>query len=456
MITLPAPLKPLTDRLIAEGAFPVVVGGYVRDALLGIASKDIDIEVYSIPSLETLQQILSPYGSVNIVGKSFGVLKMTIEGYDIDFSLPRTESKKAPGHKGFEIMLSSQLDFTTAALRRDFTINAMGFDINSSYLLDPYKGQRDLHEQKLRCVNTKTFVEDPLRVLRAVQMAARFHLECDDALMLLCRKMVKESALDELPKERVFEEFRKLLLKSSAPSIGFRIMARIGLLDYYPELAALRRVGQDPKRHPEGDAWEHTLMSVDVMAGQRTGDTKRDLILMLAVLCHAFGKPEAQLQGVEDHGLFGVDPTFAFIGRLTDEKGLADAVAALVRHHADPARYYRDGADDAQIRRLALTVPLEDLVLVAKANHLGRGTPEARLRTFTPGEWLLQRAIRANATPHSLEPLLQGRDLIKAGFRPSADFKTILDAAFDAQLEGEFETYTGAMAWLSAYRLRLG
>lgn len=433
MIRLPEPLKPVTDHLIEQHTFPVIVGGYVRDALLGYTSKDIDIEVYNVTNIEALKTLLEPFGSVNLVGKSFGVLKMAIDGYDIDFALPRTESKKEPGHRGFDVTLSGQLDFATAAMRRDFTVNAMGFDINASYLLDPYKGQDDLKARRLRCVNKKTFVEDPLRVLRAVQMAARFELECDDALILLCRKMVKEGMLEELPKERIFEEFRKLLLKAKRPSVGMRLMVRIDLLGTFPELSNLYN-----SRALDNDAWERTLKSLDIMASMRHGDDKNALALMLAVLCHAFAEDE--------------EPVRHFLSRLSDDKELSERVLKLVNHQGVPLRYYQQDADNGKIRRIALAVPLEPLVDVAKAVYLGQTACDNGEGEFLAGDWLLHRAKEANATAEALRPILQGRDLIAEGYTPSPEFKAILDRAYEAQLDGLFDTRQGALEWLKAYR----
>ena len=439
MITLPQALRPVTDYLIKHGTYPVVVGGYVRDSILEIPGKDIDIEIYNVKNLKTLQHLLEPFGSVNAVGKSFGVLKMDIDGYEIDFSLPRTESKKAPGHRGFDVLLSGQLDFATAATRRDFTVNAMGYDLNSNYLLDPFNGQKDLEERRLRCVNKTTFVEDPLRVLRAVQMAARFHLECDDALMLLCRKMVKEGALDELPKERVFEEFRKLLLKAENPSEGLRIMNRIGLLELFTELGVLLRLNNPA-------AWETTLRAVDIMATMRRGDEKQDLALMFAALCHRLDEPDAGTM------LTGTNITECFLRRITGEKELIGNVTRLVRYHRMPLHYYQNGAKPSEIRKLALDVPLEPLTALAHACHTSR-TGET---LFLAGAWLTQRAQQLRATPEALQPLLQGRDLIEAGLTPSPEFKPILDRAYESQLEGDFDTHEGALEWLRSYRSDLG
>lgn len=456
MIPLPPCLKPVIKHMIENGARPVIVGGYVRDTLLGIASKDIDIEVYCVKNLETLQDMLEPFGPVNIVGKSFGILKLAVDAHDIDFSLPRTERKKAPGHKGFHVSLNSQMDFASAARRRDFTINAMGYDLNADLLLDPYGGEKDLEDGLLRCVDPRTFVEDPLRIFRALQMAPRFGLTCDPALLRLCRSMVASGRIEELPKERIFEEIKKLLLKAQKPSEGFRLMETMGLLDFFPELKALRGVKQEPSCHPEGDVWTHTMLCLDAMAALRSGDAQRDLVLMLATLCHDFGKPAAtEVVGghirAKGHEAEGLLPAERFLKRLSDEQRLVDAVLPLVREHQRPLEFYKEGATAGDIRRLATRVTIKELILVAKADFLGRTAEEARSGAFPAGEWLQREAERLGVLEHAPRPLLHGRDLITLGLAPSKQFKNILDAAFDAQLEGEFATYDEAFAWLKRY-----
>jgi tRNA nucleotidyltransferase (CCA-adding enzyme) len=456
MISLPNSLGPVIEQLIACGARPVLVGGYVRDALLGITSKDIDIEVYCVKDLETLQKELEPFGRVSIVGKSFGILKLSLGTHDIDFALPRTERKKGAGHKGFHVSLNSLMDFASAARRRDFTVNAMGYDLNAGLLLDPYGGEKDLKDRILRCVDPETFVEDPLRIFRAVQMAPRFGLVCDPALLKLCRNMVGSGLVEELPKERIFEEIKKLLLKAQSPSEGFRLMESMALLDFFPELKALKGVGQEPRYHPEGDVWTHTLLCLDAMAGLRSGHERRDLVLMLATLCHDFGKAAATQ---EDEGHFpakgheaeGVLPTERFLRRLSDEQRLFDAVVPLVKEHHRPLLFYKEGASDGDIRRLATRVSIKDLLLVAKADFLGRTTEAALSGRFPAGEWLKKEAERIGVFEHAPEPLLQGRDLIELGLTPSKTFKTILGAAFDAQLEGVFSTHDEGMIWLKKH-----
>ena len=195
MIKIPTSLEPIINALIKCNYRPIVVGGFVRDALLNIPSKDIDIEVFGVESLEKLEQLLLPYGQVNSVGKSFGVVKLQLPDLEVDFSIPRQEEKTAEGHRGFSVTLNSTLSFEEAAIRRDFTINAMGYDLKAKKLLDPFGGQNDLAAKRLDMVNAKTFVEDPLRLYRAVQFAARFELEATEELHTLAREMIANEML---------------------------------------------------------------------------------------------------------------------------------------------------------------------------------------------------------------------------------------------------------------------
>ncbi len=224
MIDYPKQFDKIFDKLDKSNAKVIIVGGYVRDSLLKIDSKDIDIEVYGISSFKQLENILQEFGDVNIVGKSFGVCKLQFAGFDLDFSLPRSDNKTGLGHRGFEVEVNPNLDFKTAASRRDFTINAIGYDVKEKKLLDPFNGLKDLETKILRYINKNSFREDPLRVLRAVQFCARFNLKMNPDLYSTCRDMVKENQLNELTSERIFEEIKKLLLKSSKPSVGLKLL----------------------------------------------------------------------------------------------------------------------------------------------------------------------------------------------------------------------------------------
>ncbi|MGB5965047.1 MAG: HD domain-containing protein [Sulfurimonadaceae bacterium] len=453
MINLPALLDPIIDALIKKEYRPVVVGGYVRDTLLNIPSKDIDIEVFGCKSLSDLEKLLLPFGKVHSVGKSFGVIKLQLSDIEVDFSLPRQEEKVTQGHKGFCVTLDGALSFEEAAARRDFTINAMGYDLKSKELLDPFNGQDDLKNRRLDVVNAQTFVEDPLRLYRAVQFAARFELETSQELRDLAHEMVEKKMLDELPKERVFEEVKKLLLKSKKPSIGFALMDEFNMLDNFPELKALQGVPQDPDYHPEGDVWVHTLMVVDEMTKLHTADKKRNLYLSLAALCHDLGKAnttkmiDGRIRAI-GHENSGVPLTQRLLERLSDEKALVESVVPLVKYHLKPKQFYKQWAKSAAIRRLANQVNIEELILLCKADFLGRTTQEARQGDFKAGEWLSKRAEELNVTNTPIAPLLQGRDLLHAGLAPSKTFKIILQKAYEAQMDGEITTHLEALSWL--------
>ncbi|WP_345985539.1 hypothetical protein WCX49_00040 [Sulfurimonas sp. HSL-1656] len=425
MPALPDALAPLIDALSAGGVRPVLVGGYVRDALLGLPGKDIDIECFGAGSLEALTPLLAPFGSVNSVGKSFGVLKLNLGGYDLDLSLPRTETKTGPGHTGFAVKTFETFDFKTAAKRRDFTVNAIGYDPIARQLLDPYRGETDLENRTLRCVNESTFVEDPLRLLRAVQFSARFHLVPDAQLLQLSQKMMNAGALAELPKERIFEEFKKLLLKSEAPSVGFETMTRLHITPFFPELATLQAT----------DLWKVVLRALDTMAEVRYRVDTDPLALMLAPLC------------------IGVQDPNAFLTTLTDDKRLVLDTLEYVRYHGEPERLYAEAASDADVMHLAKRVRIDAVAAVAEACYRGRH-PAAE--TSDAVTWLLQKAERLDVLTGPRVPLLGGEALIAAGLEPSPRFKTILDAAYDAQLEEAFNDEAGAKMWLENYLSDLG
>ena len=443
---IPKIVKTISRTLAEKGAKAIIVGGSVRDHFLKLPIKDYDVEVYGLERIEQLEEILKEYGSVNLVGKSFGILKFVHLGEEKDFSFPRTEKKVAKGHDGFEITCNGRMDFIEASLRRDFTINAMGYDIEEQGFIDPHGAEEDMQQKVLRHINDKTFGEDPLRVYRAIQFCARFGYSLARETTLLCKKMVEEGVLEELPKERIYIEFKKLLLKSPKPSVGFKLMRELGLLRYYPELEAIIDIPQSPFWHPEGDVWIHTLMSVDKMVKLKTGDEKRDLKLMFAVLCHDLGKAtHTQIRpdriSAIGHEIAGVEPTKRFLYRLTDEHSFIDSILPLVKYHMTPSQYFRGGAKNRTIRKLSTEVNIEEVVTVARADFLGRTTEASIKGIYKAGDWLLDKAKNLDIYNHPPKPLIQGRDLIALGLKPSKEFRNILDKVYMAQLEGEISTY---------------
>ncbi len=440
---LPEIVKNISKELKKLNAKAIVVGGAVRDHFLGLPSKDYDIEVYGLKRIETLQNLLAKYGSVNLVGKSFGILKFVYNGEEYDFSFPRREQKVSTGHKGFDVVSDGFMSFKEASLRRDFTINALGYDVEQKRFLDPFGAKEDMESKRLRHIDSKRFVEDPLRLYRAVQFIARFGYTLDRDTFELCKNMVKDGLLDELPKERVYTEFKKLLLKSKKPSIGFELMRELGVIElYFPELYAIIGVPQSPIWHPEGDVWTHTLMALDKMVELKRGDEKHDLKMMFAILCHDLGKAthtqvtQKKITAI-GHEKAGLEPTKSLLYRVTNEHNFIDSILPLVKYHLAPSIYFRGKAKDSTIRKLATKVNIEELVTVARADFLGRTTKASLKGVYEAGDWLLKKAEELDVYSKPLKPLLQGRDLIELGYKPSKEFKRLLDAVYSEQLEGK-------------------
>ena len=457
---LPKIIYTISKQLKEQNAKAIVVGGSVRDHFLKLPIKDYDIEVFGLETIEALEAILSNYGSVNLVGKSFGVLKFRYEGEEYDFSFPRREEKVGVGHKGFDVEVDGAMDFKEASLRRDFTLNAMGYDIEEALFLDPYGGRDDMQNKLLRHIDEHTFVEDPLRVYRAVQFSARFGYALCDETIELCKTMVLNGMLEELAKERIYVEFKKLLIKSPKPSVGFELMRVLGVLRYFPELESLIGVPQSVVWHPEGDVWIHTMMCVDKMVALFGEDEKLNLKYIFAVLCHDLGKvthttieEDGRIRAI-GHEEAGVEPTRTFLYRITNEHDFITSILPLVEHHLKPSQFYRGKSGDRAFRKLATKVNIEELVVVAKADFLGRTTKESLLGVYHAGEWMLERAKFLKVESKPLSALVQGRDLIALGLKPSPAFKKILEELYDFQLEGKISKKEEALEYIKENYLK--
>ncbi len=451
--SLPKRLLEIAREINAIGGSIYLVGGWVRDFLRDEPSQDYDLEVYGL-DMEKLFNVLVRYAKPNLVGKAFGVITMRIDGLNFDFAFPRTENKTGPGHKGFAVTADPFLDFATASSRRDFTINSMGLKIPEMELVDCHNGFEDLKNRVLRHVSP-AFSEDPLRVLRAVQFAARFELEIAPETCAL----MKQLSLKELPMERIYGEFKKLLLQSPRPSVGLEWMRKLDLLEYFPELKALIGVQQDPEWHPEGDVWVHNNMVLDEAAKLRREEYGEfdNMALMLGALCHDFGKPAATFFSEgrwrsPAHDVRGEGPTRRFLDRLTRETALVDTVVVFVREHLKPALLYkaRNEVKPSAIRRLALRVDIEKLVRVARADHFGRTTPDALAREFPAGEWLLTQSRDLNVLEEKPKPYLTGKFLLSLGMRPGPEIGKLIAESFELQLDGEIADATDAEAWARA------
>ena len=444
---IPAALAALGSAVADAGGRAYLVGGCVRDQILGIACKDFDVEVFGLEE-STLEEALKGLNPVDQVGKQFGVYKL--KGLPIDVALPRREKKTGAGHKGFSTESDGQMSLESAAQRRDFTFNAIYKDILAEEILDPVGGAEDLRARCLRHVSP-AFAEDSLRVLRGMQFVARFNLQPSPETIELCATIRG----DDLPMERVGEEFFKLLTKGQEIGKGLNFLRAVGWLKYFPELANLVDCQQDPKWHPEGDVWIHTLHCLDAFARERTGDAREDWIVGLAVLCHDLGKPETTFfkdgrWRSPKHEYKGVPIAETFLKRLTGENAVVADVLPHIECHMRPFQLFSAGAKDSAVRRLANRVGrIDRLIRVCRADKLGR--PPIVPEGFPELEALAARAQDLKLADTVPQPLIQGRDLIAEGLQPSKAFRDILDAAFEAQLEGEFLDHAGGVRWLKSH-----
>lgn len=428
-------------RAVADaGGRALLVGGWVRDQQRGVEATDLDVEIYGL-ELDALERLLARFGPVIAIGRAFGVLQ--VKGLDVDFSLPRLDSKASPGHKGFEVRFDPGLDFATASRRRDLTINSMGFDPLTNERLDPHGGARDLERGVLRATDPAHFPEDPLRGLRVAQFAARFEMQPDAELLRLCGEL----DLAELSGERVLEEWRKLLLKGARPSLGTEILRTTGLLRFFPELEALVGVPQDPEWHPEGDCWVHNQMVIDEAARLRDGGAD-DEALMFGALLHDVGKPPttSTVDGrvrSPNHDVRGVELAARCLERMRAPNELVARVGALVEHHLAPALFIKNHASAKGYRRLArklgaANVSAELLARVARADHFGRTTEEALARVFPAGDEFLSRARELAIEKSPPRDVVLGRHLIARGLRPGPEFGAILERCRELQDENGF------------------
>src|SRR5579872_325924 len=339
-MTVPQLVVDIARAVQVAGGRTLLVGGYVRDSLMDRPSKDIDVEVYGIQP-EALRTLLESFGPVNAVGASFGVYKIG----DLDVSIPRTDSKTGHGHQGFTIQGDPFLSFREAFRRRDFTINAIGYDVMAGSFLDPFDGMGDIADGILRAVDPELFKDDSLRVLRGIQFAARFGFRMSIDTMQLCAGI----SLKDLPAERIWGEFEKLLMARFL-GVGLRLASELGTIALWPELWSLQGCPQDPEWHPEGDVWTHTIQVLDIARTRVDHLSKpKALTVLLAALCHDFGKPlttkviDGRTRAL-GHEAAGVEPTARFLDRLNvhtmDGYDIRSQVLALVEHHLTPHAWY--------------------------------------------------------------------------------------------------------------------
>ncbi len=469
MAKLPEKILYLAKAVRDAGGRAMLVGGCVRDELMGIEPKDWDVEVYGVESGK-LREILDAFiitagisGEVNVVGEAFAVYKI---GSDLDVSIPRRERKTAHGHRGFVVDGDPSMSFEDACRRRDFTINAILKDVLTSEIVDPFDGSDDLERKMLRMVDGSTFGEDSLRVLRAAQFASRFEFDIETATVELCKII----DVTDLPKERIWGEFEKLLLQSQRPSIGLKWLYDLGIVEQiFPEMQSLIGVPQEPEWHPEGDVDVHTMMVVDEARKLINDlDHPRKVTVMLGALAHDFGKPPTTefVDGrtrSRGHDEAGVEPTLSFLDTLgmftLGGFDVRNQVVQLVRYHLKPGEYHKakSPVGDGAFRRLARKVETDLLYRVAKADSLGRNPdwlPAEKHFGSEAQEWFIEKVRELQIEKKAPEPILMGRHLIELGLTPGPKFKQILNAVYEKQLDGKVIDIQEAVAEAERFTIK--
>ncbi len=413
-----------------RGGRAYYVGGYVRDFILEIPNKDIDIEVHGLAPA-VLEEILDSFGERISIGESFGIYN--IRGCQIDIAMPRKEKLRGVGHRDFEVFVDPFAGTEKAAMRRDFTVNALMMDVLTREIVDHFGGITDLKNKVLRHVNNETFAEDPLRVLRGAQFAARFEFSPAPETVELCKDM----DLSHLPKERVAAELEKALLKAKRPSVFFAELRKMEQLDvWFPELAALIGVEQNPKHHSEGDVWVHTMMTLDEAVKYRD-KVKDPFAFMLSAITHDFGKAvttavingEIHSHGHEEKGLPIAE---AFVKRITDEVGVLKYVLNLTEYHMKPNTMAAYNSSVKKTNKLfdESADPL-GLICIAMSDSRGKTAP----REYISYDSFLYERLEIYREYMS-RPYVMGRDLIDAGLKPAPYFSDILDYAHKLRLAG--------------------
>jgi len=457
-LPIPESLAEALALLKRRGGRCFLVGGCIRDALVGMPPTDFDVEVYGL-ELDEIAAILAEIGKTDLVGKSFAVVKLWTQGAEYDFSVPRTETKSGQGHRGFEIQTDPNLDPKSALKRRDFTINALLYDPHEKAVIDYFGGLADLENKELKHVS-EAFSEDPLRALRAMQFAGRFSLVLNAKTAALCREMKREFAY--VATERIWGEWQKWACQSATPSKGMVALKESGWISFFPEINALLRLPQEPEWHPEGDVFTHTLHCVDALASHPDWsrfDSERRSTLMLATLCHDLGKARrtryAEFKGALRWTSPGHDQesgwlSEALLKRIGAPNALKEKVRSLVVNHHFLSSFVDAQPSDASLKRLSKRIQpatTNELYYVMWADHNGRPPllsekQEKRLNYFNTR--IRELAVEDTA-PKSI---LQGRHLIEKGLKPGPRFKSILSKAYEAQLKGAFDDLEGALDWM--------
>ena len=416
-------------RLAADkGGRAYYVGGCVRDALIGIESGDVDVEIHGV-SKDELEAIIDSVGTRLEYGKSFGIY--SIAGSSLDIAMPRRERAIGSGHRSFDIEVDASLGERTAAERRDFTVNALMQDVLTGKILDFFGGTDDIKSKTLRHINDKTFVEDPLRVFRAAQFASRFGFTVSDETIALCQTI----DVTPLSSERVYLELEKALTKAQKPSVFFEVLRKMNkLAPFFAELEALIGIKQNPKYHTEGDAYTHTMMVLDA-AASFSNRVKNKTAFMLAAMCHDLGKAVSTEYESGSYHAYGheeksVELADTLLRRLTNEKALIKYVKNLTALHMKPNALAGAGASIKSTNKMFDdAIDPEALIYLGLSDGIGKLPASPSNEEFLFKRLDMFREIMAR-------PYITGNDLLSNGIAPSDSFSEILSYSHKLRLAG--------------------
>lgn len=423
-------LLELAKEIDAQWWITLLIWWAVRDIIMWLIPKDFDIEIHKLDA-QKIEKITSKFGKISKVWKQFWILKLSIKNWvDIDISLPRRDSKKWVWHKWFDIEIDIDMWIKDACRRRDFTMNSVSLDIVTWEIFDYFNWVKDIKKRILKITDKKTFADDPLRVMRAIQFISRFWLKIDSDSIPIIKSMLP--TLKELPKERIWEEWRKILLKSEKPSVGLNMALKLWVLRIlHEELSILDNIEQDKKWHPEWNVWTHTMLVLDkaseICIREKLSE-EDSLIIILASLCHDLWKATTTKVikwriTSHDHEQEWVKPAKKFLKSIDIPNNLIQKIIPLIANHLAPVVFYKSDIDwikisDWAIRRLAKRLypaTIKELTFIAEADFRWRWVKKEK---YLAWKWLLNRASRLQVESNKPINIISWKELMNLWFQP--------------------------------------
>lgn len=448
-------LAQIAELIVDEGGRLFIVGGWIRDRMMGIEPTDMDLMVQGLKQ-ETVIDIFEQFGKFEKVIGNSPVFMFTCAGESVEVALARKEISVSQGKHGFEFVADETVTLEEDLSRRDFTCNAMAEDFLTGEIFDPFNGQAAIIGELLIPVSD-AFIESPERVFRGMALAARLDFITSEKFDEFALEMKKD--FFTIPVEQIWRHFEKMLVKGKNLIEGLEVLIWTDWIEFFPELDNLIGCEQEPEWHPEGNVWTHTLFVTQEMVricNENDIQGRQRVKMILSAICHDMGKPACTF--VNEDGRI-VSPGHAdelgtvqsFLDRIGCPESLHGEILTLVREHMSHVSI-NDSVTTRFVKRLSNrlgNVTIKELGMLVEADNSGRpplpkGMPEKM-------QLILDLADSLNITKQNIEPILMGRHLIQQGLKPSKEFGQILRTAFEAQLDEEFDNLTGAFDWLNKF-----